>query len=438
MHTLKIRTNGKMITALKQSLLFISLMFVIFPAIANMNGSGLTAAPAIRRILQAVFLSGLVLLITFALSVWLLSRCSPVKCLKIRKELILFTRMFLHSEGDGFLRCFVQWQYSVENGKVTVVLYPKGLEKDTADIGRRLSEYLWKPLLRYEEGDGMACYVFGLPPERFNAMKKMMEDIIEPMERYVPVLSYEPIPIYGEVTWDFTSEAIHILLIAPSGAGKTRLLVYLGGMVLKRQHRLYVVDAKNSDFGMIFRYAAVPVATNIEEIIQMLTELVEEMEKRYSLLYRADDSEGLDFREKGIFDEILSVLSFAEKKDKERMEKLLGQIALKGRAAGFSIVITAQKLNATDLPKSITEQCQTRIILGKSVSDETFHQVTGMYKKDIGTVYRGGKGKGYAVTPETDRPACIKTPLLSGRLANYRELLRKLKKRGTNPYGEGR
>lgn len=139
-----------------------------------------------------------------------------------------------------------------------------------------------------------------------------------------------------------------------------------------------------------------------------------------------------------IFDEILSVVSFAEKKDKERIEKLLGQIALKGRAAGFSIVITAQKLNATDLPKSITEQCQTRIILGKSVSDETFHQVTGMYKKDIGTVYRGGKGKGYAVTPETDRPAYIKTPLLPGRLAGYGELLRKLKKRGTNPYGEGR
>ena len=444
MHTLKIRTDGKIITALKQSLLFISLMFVIFPAIANVNGSGLTVTPAIRRILQAVFLSGLALLITLALSVWLLSRFSPVKCLKIRKELILFTRMFLHSEGDGFLRCFVQWQYSVENGKVTVVLYPKGLEKDTADIGRRLSEYLWKPLLRYEEGDGMACYVFGLPPERFNAMEKMLEDIIEPMERYVPVLSYEPIPIYGEVIWDFTSEAIHILLIAPSGAGKTRLLVYFSGMVLKRQHRLYVVDAKNSDFGMIFRYAGVPVATDIKEIIQMLTELVEEMEKRYSLLYRADGSEGLDFREKGmpgyilIFDEILSVVSFAEKKDKERIEKLLGQIALKGRAAGFSIVITAQKLNATDLPKSITEQCQTRIILGKSVSDETFHQVTGMYKKDIGTVYRGGKGKGYAVTPETDRPAYIKTPLLPGRLANYRELLRKLKKRGTNPYGEGR
>ena len=88
MRTLKIRTDGKAVTALKQSFLFISLLSVGFPAIVR--GSGVTAPPAIRRLLQAMFLSGLVLLMTLALSVWLLSRYSPVGWLKIRKELILF------------------------------------------------------------------------------------------------------------------------------------------------------------------------------------------------------------------------------------------------------------------------------------------------------------------------------------------------------------
>ena len=59
-----------------------------------------------------------------------------------------------------------------------------------------------------------------------------------------------------------------------------------------------------------------------------------------------------------------------------------------------------------------------------------------MGKKDIGTIYRGGKGKGYAVTPNTNGLSFIKTPLLSGKLGNCRELLKNLKKRGTNPYGE--
>lgn len=438
MKALKIYTNGKAVTALKQLLLLISGMLIFIPAIGR--GSGATLPPAIRRMLSGMFVSGITILITLILSVWMLSRFSPVEWLKIRKELILFTRMFLDSKEDGIFIHSVWWQYGVENGKITVKLYPRGEKVDTADIGLRLSQCLWRPLLEYKELEGRASYIFGEPPERINAKEEIMKGITRPIERYTPVLSYEAIPIYDGVTWDITREALHVLLIAPSGAGKTRLLTYLGGMALKRQHKLYVIDAKNSDFGMAFRYAGVPVATKIKEIIQMLTEYVEKMEKRYSILYPANGSKGLDFREKGlpghilIFDEILSVLLFADKKDKAEIERLLGQIALKGRAAGFAVIFTAQKLNATDLCKAITEQCQTRIILGGLVSDETFRQVTGMSKKDIGTVYKGGRGKGYAVTPETNGLTYIQTPLLPGRLSDYSELLKGLHERGTNPY----
>lgn len=438
MRNLKIRTDGKAVTALKQLLLLISLMLILIPAIAS--GSGQTAPPALWRALQTMFLSGLALLITLIMSVWMLSRFSPVEWLQIRKELILFTRMFLPSKEDGIFLHSVWWQYSVEKGMVAVTLYPRGAEVDTADIGRQLSQNLWRPLLKYEESDSGASYVFGNPPERIDAIKEMMEGTGEPIGRYTPVLSYEPVPIYGGVAWDITREALHILLIAPSGAGKTRLLTYLGGMVLKRQHRLYVIDAKNSDFGMAFRYAGVPVATKTKEIIQMLTGFVQEMEERYSMLYPDNGSVGQDFREKGlpghvlIFDEILSVLFYAAKEEYEEIKRLLGQVALMGRAAGFAIIVTAQKLNASDVCKAITEQCQTRIILGSLVSGETFHQATGMYKKDIGSIYKGGRGKGYAVTPETDGLAYIQTPLLGGRLGDYAELLKGLRERGTKPY----
>ena len=433
MKKLKIYTDGKAVTTLKQLLLFVSLACIVISAIVS--GSGLTAPPAIWRILRAMSAFGSVLLTALALTVWLLSRFSPVKHLKIRKKLILFTRMFLHSKEDGVLLHSVRWRYSVKDGKITADLYPNGLEKDTADIGWRLSEYLGESLLKYEESDGMAHYIFGSAPQRFYGMEKMEEGADDAADCYVPMPSYEPVPIYDGVEWDFTSEALHILLIAPSGAGKTRLLTYLGGMVLNRRHRLYVIDAKNSDFGMTFRHAGVPVATKKEEMLQILKELVQEMENRYST-YSADDSCGADFQDRGmpwhvlIFDEILSVLASVDKKDKAELERLLGQIALKGRAAGISIIITAQKLNATDLPKAITEQCQTRIILGGVVSDETFHQATGMYKKDIGTVYRGGVGKGYAVTPKTGGLDYIETPLLPHNIRDCLKLLVKLKNRG--------
>lgn len=155
MRHLQIRTSGKTITLFKQVLVMISLLLMVIPAIVS--GSGLIASPAVQRVLWTTFFCGLGLLATLALALWLLSRYSPVKPLKIRKKLILFTRMFLRSEEDGVLRHSVRWQYSVENGKIMVILYPNGLEKDTAEIGRKLSEYLWMPLLKYEESDGKAC-----------------------------------------------------------------------------------------------------------------------------------------------------------------------------------------------------------------------------------------------------------------------------------------
>ena len=79
----------------------------------------------------------------------------------------------------------------------------------------------------------------------------------------------------------------------------------------------------------------------------------------------------------------MAVLSGTAKKEKDEIVRLLGQIALKGRAAGIALVISAQKLLATDLQHSITGQCQTRIILGKTVSDETYRMVTTTSKKDL-------------------------------------------------------
>ena len=260
---------------------------------------------------------------------------------------------------------------------------------------------------------------------------------------YKPMLSYDAIPIYDNVTWNINSEALHMLLIAPSGAGKTMLLNYLAGMILKRQHMLYIIDAKNSSFGALFRNIGVPVATNIDEIIRMLSALVGEMEEIYTKYFAsgeaAIDSDYSTLKIKGhflFFDEILSVLDSAEKKEKAEIERLLGQLALKGRAAGFSLVISAQKLNATDLPKAITEQCQTRIILGKMVSDETFRQVMGVAKKDLAHSYRGGVGKGYAVTSATGI-SYIETPLMPHNSRDYILLLKELRDRGTL-YGEGR
>ncbi len=440
MRKLQLRTDGKAITSCKQGIVILALSLIVISRL--IDWSNLTVIPVNDRVTDGMFLIGCFALLILGCVEWLLSRFSPIKQLAIRKKLILFTRMFLKSEEDGKAQHSVKWLYSFKNGNLIVHLYPNGLVKDTVDIGRKLSEYLEIDLIQYEHTRRIACYELGRHPDRYDGIDLLGEGITELHGRYTPHISYTPIPIYDNVSWNFDSEALHLLLIAPTGAGKTMLLNYLGGMVLKRQHKLYVVDAKNSSFGALFRKVGVPVATTTEEIICLLTELVEIMEKRYEKHFATENSAIDDtfatLNLEGhvlIFDELLSVLSGTAKKERDEIVRLLGQIALKGRAAGIALVISAQKLLATDLQHAITGQCQTRIILGPKVSDETYRMVTDSTRKELIMGYEGHIGKGYAFTPEHGL-SYVETPLMDKNSNNYLALLQELRNRGL-PYGMG-
>lgn len=163
--------------------------------------------------------------------------------------------------------------------------------------------------------------------------------------------SYKPIPLYDEIVWNIITEACHILLLAPSGAGKSMLLSYLAGMVLKRGHNLLLIDAKKTAFGETYKSIGVPVASDVNEIIKMLTELVESMEDDYNNYFSSDEiSLDTNFATLKlpahvlIFDEVLSALESGDKKQKAEMERLLKLLALKGRMAGYIIVLTSQRL----------------------------------------------------------------------------------------------
>lgn len=442
MMSIQLKTNGEVVASIKQLILLITVLFTSFPVLI-IFWSGLTVAPEILRILLNMFKTGLYLSLGYTLMTILSSIYSPIKILAARKKLISFTRLFITPKMDGMLYHSVKWRYTVKDKKTIIDLYPNGLIEDTADIGKKLSQYLHENLLKYVESDEKARFIFGVSPKRYDGVKLLREGISSLTGEYRPNISYEPIPIFDSIFWDFVSEALHMLLIAPCGAGKTIFLIYLAAMILKRQHMVYVIDAKNTSFGKLFRHAGVQTAENIDDIIRLLTALVKEMEERYAKYFSSDnvdiDANYATLGLKGhflFFDEMLAVLDSASPKEKAEIAKLLGQLALKGRAAGFSLIITSQKLNATDLSKAITEQCQTRIILGTVVSDETFHQATTLYKKDIVTEYKGDVGKGYAITPKSKGLSYIETPIMLSNLNNYKALLKELRDRGT-PYGEG-
>ncbi|EAD0971004.1 AAA family ATPase [Listeria monocytogenes] len=244
--------------------------------------------------------------------------------------------------------------------------------------------------------------------------------------------NYNPIPIYDDIYWDLTTESCHTLLIAPSGAGKTMFLSYLAGMVLKRGHNLFIIDAKNTSFGATFQSSGVHTASTPDEILCLLTDLVESMTHDYDTIFSSDNVQ-LDDNfatyqlpaQVLIFDEVLSALDSGDKKQKVEMERLLKLLALKGRMAGYIIVLTSQRLLATDLPKAVTEQCQTRYVMGANISEELFHLATGSYKKNLGTSYKGDIGKGYVVTPKNGL-TYFESPVMNFKVNDFRALIHDL------------
>ena len=110
---------------------------------------------------------------------------------------------------------------------------------------------------------------------------------------------------------------------------------------------------------------------------------------------------------------MLAALESGTPSQQKEMVRLLKILALKSRASGQGLLVLAsQKLLASDLPRAVTEQCQTRIILGSesSISEETFYSVMGKEKIDLLAEYRGGVGKGYILTPKTNGIKYFETP----------------------------
>lgn len=244
---------------------------------------------------------------------------------------------------------------------------------------------------------------------------------------------YKPIPIYNNVSWDLTSEACHILLIYPSGAGKTVFICYLAAMVLKRGHKILLIDVKNTAFGATFKSIGIQVATNPNEIIVMLQNLVEEMEQVYQTHFSSDcidlDTNFAKLKLSAtvlIWDEVLSGLDSGSPEQRKKMTSLLKQLALKSRMSGTGIlVLTSQRILSTDLPKLITEQCQTRFLMGANISEELYHVTLGGYKKDLASGYHGGVGKGYTITPTTGL-TYFEAPYMDFSKINFKKLLEKL------------
>ncbi|WP_337089434.1 hypothetical protein [Leuconostoc pseudomesenteroides] len=174
MKKIQVKLNRETVAQLKTIVIIFTASFTLLPLFIyttslntfHFNGHVLLTISTVSSIL---------LIIDIGL-IFLNSRFSPLKGLRLRRKLILFTEQLTKQTQDGNLMHSVEWHYQCSDKQTVIELYSRGLVSDTSRLGIQLSEFLNENLLKYEELNNVVYYHFGEFSQRLNGMEILEND----------------------------------------------------------------------------------------------------------------------------------------------------------------------------------------------------------------------------------------------------------------------
>ena len=192
---------------------------------------------------------------------------------------------------------------------------------------------------------------------------------------------YAGVDVTGnDVTLDLAA-APHLLVGGTTGSGKSVCLhSFILSLLMRHKPetlQLALIDPKQVEFAA---YAKLPnlyrgeIATEIPQSREMLTELVIEMDTRYSAFNKLGVSSIGDARKKGqnlpyivVFIEELADLLMQD----ENIEPLIARLAQKARAAGIHLVLATQRPDAKTFSGLIRSNIPARVALTVRTGSES-------------------------------------------------------------------
>ena len=147
--------------------------------------------------------------------------------------------------------------------------------------------------------------------------------------------------------------APHLLIGGTSGSGKSVLLHNLIANLIGRTE-LYLFDPKHIEFAPYEGISSVSIAYEYEECLDTLLNLYDEMNTRYMLM-----REGVIFHPSVIIIDEFSDLILQD--ESKGFHRLLCQLAQKGRACQYHIILSSQRPDAKTIDGAIKANFPIRI-----------------------------------------------------------------------------
>lgn len=172
----------------------------------------------------------------------------------------------------------------------------------------------------------------------------------------------------------------HLLLVAPSGSGKTYLLVLLLKQLAAKDAILILADFKGVDFvaleGCKHYYRHAEVANALERVFQELQSRMQAPKEQYQPLYFCIDEWG-------------GFLSLYSKKEQDTFKQQLASLLMLGRGVGIFVILALQRADAAYITgRDNIGNCVGLGRLSKESARMTFPD-------DTGSIEPKARGHGY-------------------------------------------
>lgn len=234
-------------------------------------------------------------------------------------------------------------------------------------------------VMKIESSDDKKCLVLefeSVESKRIDGVKVISKDF--------------KIPLMKEVDWNISKQP-HALVTGVTGSGKSMFINYLFQQFQNLHSEIYTIDPKYADLYMLSKkhLDSENYADNVEQGLELLTKLNQRLTLRQKILTHKQKI-GLDAYQDDMrpivlfFDELAAFKEeLSTKKERDAFMSSLKSLVLKGRSAGITMVLSLQKPLAEDIPTSVRDQMNFKLVLGKNTSEDTKKLVFGIKDKNV-------------------------------------------------------